>query len=644
MSHLITKINRFGAWALCLLVCLGLVSPFASGTTAAKVAPHSGQPSAPAPNGVGSFPRLGVEGLSFSDNNDLVALSQSGVQFARVQAQWGYVQPDEAAPYTWDYYDSLFSRMATQNISPLVTLIGCPLWACLRDNGPIYDNKYDAFGAFLVAFASRYGHAPYNVHYYEFWNEPDGAGGPNNQWGWGMHPDKYVHMLQTAQASIKPIDPNSVLMNGGMAYDFWFNQGGPFNPDFLPNILDLGAAQYLDALAFHYYRNNAHGWTNIALKTDAIRAVMSAHDANLPLIVSETGLTSSSYFSSSPAIQARYLVQMTAQGASSGLLAQVWYADRDYVVPGPTPDVFADCGLLNADNSPKLSYMAMQVLAHEVGSGAYLRQLGPDEGVGGTLEGYRFRTDDPSRQASVVWNNSSGIATLIIPASQATSLIGAVSLYGDSLQVRPGGDGTLLVDVGSDPVYLEWNVPRFDDVPFNSWMYAYVEYLASRSIVSGYSDWTFRPSSNATRGQFAKMTVLGMGWQPLSPATPTFADVPPNSPFYSYIEAAYSHGIIVGYACGDAGEPCPGVYFRPGNNVSRGQIAKMLVLGKGWTLSNPAVATFPDVPLGSPFFSYVETVVAHGVASGYSNGTFGPGNNATRAQLSKMLAITMQQP
>ena len=63
---------------------------------------------------------------------------------------------------------------------------------------------------------------------------------------------------------------------------------------------------------------------------------------------------------------------------------------------------------------------------------------------------------------------------------------------------------------------------------------------------------------------------------PLTPPTPTFADVPPAGPFYGYIERAVAQGVLSGYSCGGAGEPCPGRYFRPAANSTRGQLSKIL--------------------------------------------------------------------
>jgi subtilisin family serine protease len=175
---------------------------------------------------------------------------------------------------------------------------------------------------------------------------------------------------------------------------------------------------------------------------------------------------------------------------------------------------------------------------------------------------------------------------------------------------------------------------NFSDVSSTDWFYQYVEYVSLRGIANGYADGTFRPYANATRGQIAKMVVLGMNLPIVTPATPTFSDVPAGSAFYSYVETAAHFGIVSGYSDHT---------FRPNNDVTRGQIAKMVisadVLTAGWELMNPATPTFSDVPTTNPFYTYIETASAHGVISGYGDGTFRWGNNATRSQVAKMINL-----
>jgi hypothetical protein len=106
------------------------------------------------------------------------------------------------------------------------------------------------------------------------------------------------------------------------------------------------------------------------------------------------------------------------------------------------------------------------------------------------------------------------------------------------------------------------------------------------------------------------------------------------------IETAAAHAIVGGYTCGGPDEPCDQEhrpYFRPNANVTRGQLSKIVVGAAGWPVLNPATPTFSDVPPGSPFYTFVETAVCHGVISGYADHTFHPGVPATRGQITKIV-------
>jgi hypothetical protein len=179
----------------------------------------------------------------------------------------------------------------------------------------------------------------------------------------------------------------------------------------------------------------------------------------------------------------------------------------------------------------------------------------------------------------------------------------------------------------------------FSDVQSTDYFYQAVSYLYCGGVISGYADGTFRPYNLTTRGQLAKIVVLAEGWTIYTPPGPTFRDVPAGHAFYSYVETAHSHGIISGYTCG-AG--C--LEYRPGSNVTRGQLCKIVALAQAWTLSNPPNATFLDVGPDSPFYQYVETVYSHGNISGYGDGTFRPGNSATRGQIAKIVYLAITSP
>jgi hypothetical protein len=98
-------------------------------------------------------------------------------------------------------------------------------------------------------------------------------------------------------------------------------------------------------------------------------------------------------------------------------------------------------------------------------------------------------------------------------------------------------------------------------------------------------------------------------------AAPRYNDVPLNHPASKAIEYLSDLGIVTGYTDGS---------FHPGATVTRAQFAKMLVVTMQWGIIKPLDARFTDVPPDSWMFPYVETAVARGAMTGFSDGTFEP--------------------
>jgi N-acetylneuraminic acid mutarotase len=133
------------------------------------------------------------------------------------------------------------------------------------------------------------------------------------------------------------------------------------------------------------------------------------------------------------------------------------------------------------------------------------------------------------------------------------------------------------------------NLQTFEDVPPGTTFHMYIERMAARNIIGGYACGGegepcgpgnrpyFRPEANATRGQISKIMSSAMFLND-EPTGQTFEDVPAGHSFYVWIERLAEHDMMSGYACGSEGEPC-GVgnrpYFRPYNNATRGQTAKI---------------------------------------------------------------------
>jgi 5'-nucleotidase / UDP-sugar diphosphatase len=120
--------------------------------------------------------------------------------------------------------------------------------------------------------------------------------------------------------------------------------------------------------------------------------------------------------------------------------------------------------------------------------------------------------------------------------------------------------------------------------------------------------------------------------------------VPEGSPFYPYIRRLACRGIVSGYRDST---------FRPGNDITRGQVAKMVSNAAGASDPIPADRqTYADAPGANPFWLWIERLTLRRAIGGYACGGQGepclpPGNrpyfrpskDATRAQLSKIVVL-----
>jgi S-layer family protein len=303
--------------------------------------------------------------------------------------------------------------------------------------------------------------------------------------------------------------------------------------------------------------------------------------------------------------------------------------------------------------------------------------------------GYYFNQDINRNETIILRWNGSAWARVANPNTQTdlNYLQGVAVVWSDDVwAVGSYGNGNTLVERYSDPCAPPTNTPvptdtpvatstptitatatrtntpmptptactlTFTDVPTSNAFYVHVRCLACKGILGGYSDGSFRPNNDITRGQLSKIVANSAGFnEPVSGQT--FEDVPAGSTFYAFIERMAGRGIIGGYPCGGTGEPCGTdnrPYFRPNANATRGQISKIVSNAKGY--NDPTGSQiFEDVPPGSAFYDWVQRLAARGIMGGYPCGGAGepcgsgnrpyfrPNNNATRGQVSKIVANT----
>lgn len=390
--------------------------------------------------------------------------------WVRVPISWSGVEPTDRLPeqYNWTYADAIIVDPAQRGMNLIVTISSAPDWAATYSNGPIDKVDLGEFVEFVGALAERYDGDGLDdalgspiVNNWEFYNEPDGGSELRAQYGhafWGHYGDKYAEMLAAVYPVIKKANPSANVVFGGLAYDWFEDQGGPFAREFLDDVLAAGGGQYFDFMNFHTYPPFASNWAaqgpGLLEKLEYIRAKMQSFGVDKPIIVTETGWHSTSVpnYPTSPELQARYVVALFAQGMAGRAPILIWWMLKE---PG---SYYWDNGLLDHDLEPKLSYYAYQVMVSELSTAHFERVLTVAETGTSDMEAYRFIDDVHNRIVYVVWLDPLDTFSewpLRLVGSSAT----VRDIYGIAYVVNDGDDGAhdghVTVSVGGRPMYVE---------------------------------------------------------------------------------------------------------------------------------------------------------------------------------------------
>ncbi|MGI2909325.1 S-layer homology domain-containing protein [Tolypothrix sp. VBCCA 56010] len=113
----------------------------------------------------------------------------------------------------------------------------------------------------------------------------------------------------------------------------------------------------------------------------------------------------------------------------------------------------------------------------------------------------------------------------------------------------------------------------FSDVSSNYWASPFIQALAQRNVISGFTDGTFKPDQPVTRAQFAAMIQKAFNQNPTRQLSQGgFRDVPASYWAASAIQEAYETGFMSGY---------PNNRFLPNQQIPKVQALVALTSGLG---------------------------------------------------------------
>ena len=387
------------------------------------------------------------------------------VYWVRWPISWSAIEPVDRIPerYNFSFYDASILAATRAGLQLIVTIWGNPAWAATYTNGPIDKVDIGEFTEFVGTVVERYDGDGYEdapgspvVDYWEFYNEPDGGNRLRAEYGdsyWGHFGAEYARMLCAVYPVIKAANPRARVALGGLAYDWFEDQGGPFVRNFLDDVLRNGGGNCFDLMNFHYYPPFT-GWNvygpGLSGKANYLYSKLAQYGYHKPMICTEAGWHSNNYaqFPSTPEIQARYVVKLFTQSIASRLRFMIRWT---WIDPGSG---YGDNGLLTQELQRKPAFYAYRTAAGILGRASFRRALSTGELGHSAMEGYLMATSD-GRDLYVLWSNDDGSRTVALPLSQAR----VTSLYGSASLVNDGSDGItdgrIRLVVGPDPVYVE---------------------------------------------------------------------------------------------------------------------------------------------------------------------------------------------
>jgi hypothetical protein len=391
-------------------------------------------------------------------------VTQAGASWIRVPLYWSQIEPQNTTPehYQWSAaVDYSVALLAARNVNVIFTLWQNPEWAATYPMGPIDKVDRGELAEFMRAAVARYGAPPYNVKYWEVYNEPDNEDELYAATGsvgfFGHQPKVYVQTLAAIYGPIKAVDPQAQILLGGLAYDRWTSEGldGSFAEGFLDGVLQNGGGSYFDVMNFHYYNAFREKWDpygpGLIGKATALRQKLASYGVDKPFMCTETGLSSDAAHGSSEELQARHVPKVFARTMAADLQATTWYRLFD------TDQAWAwQFGLLDVTARRKPSFHAFQTAYEQLAPATYLRAWASAETGSEQIEAYEFLASGGGTRIVVAWTEDGQNHSLVLEAGRVVM----VEKSGGQTLLRDGDDGQVdgrvRATVGPSPLYLRF--------------------------------------------------------------------------------------------------------------------------------------------------------------------------------------------
>ncbi|MFD1736442.1 S-layer homology domain-containing protein [Bacillus salitolerans] len=178
----------------------------------------------------------------------------------------------------------------------------------------------------------------------------------------------------------------------------------------------------------------------------------------------------------------------------------------------------------------------------------------------------------------------------------------------------------------------------FKDVPIDHWAKEEIDFLSGKQVIKGYEDGRFGPENTLNRAHVALMIFRERQFTASIDTGVTFHDMnkgTTDEELYNAVHTLYKKGII-NHLIKDG-------KFEPYKEITRAEMASILVKAYGLINTIDVPKAFNDVPNTYWAYSDIQTLYVNGITTGTANGGFTPEGSLTRSQFSAFISRVLDE-
>ncbi len=369
-------------------------------------------------------------------------IAMTGMKNVRDDCLWNDYEKSKGIfkfPSEWDRF---IGDIKKSDLTPFIVLQGSNMIYQKRHTLPETPEELEAFGRYVFNTVKQLGD---RCNMYEVWNEPN-----LKTFSDDTTPEAYVPVLKVAYENVKKANPNAVVMGCATA---------GIDHDYFERVFELGGADYMDVLSYHYYFLDHKVMDDFVSLYDRLKKVddlVEKYKPSLKMVITEYGWATNTYPTTRKLKSDNYLKTMAIYKKLPRLIQTYWYEFQD----SGSDYVFRErnFGYVNYWEN-KDPYAAEQIYCSTAAYNSIINSSKlSDAYENGNTYVYKYGKNFRGNNSMMMWEENG--------AAEVSVKLGCkeLTLYDDFGNGRTlySDDGVFTFILGDTPIMAEGNMTEFE--------------------------------------------------------------------------------------------------------------------------------------------------------------------------------------